>query len=273
MAAWFEALVGAEYGLAAMWTTVLLILALLVLITVWLVRRAMSGTFVVRGRGRRPRLAVLDAAAIDSRRRLVLIRRDDVEHLIMIGGPTDVVVERNIQLVETASVADFEQSDTPATRPERHEAAPVPVRPRRETEEPTPVATPITRSVEAAAPGLVAAAALVAEPAVGDRHGTDKPADGGQDPRDVEPRFDEPTTGEAPNDDADDRLSGPIAEPQAADETTRPSADSDDELDSALIEDLKSKLDHQRKKRDADQSTIEDDIMAKLVGETGEERV
>ena len=27
---------------------------------------------------------------------LVIIRRDNVEHLLMIGGPTDVVVEQNI---------------------------------------------------------------------------------------------------------------------------------------------------------------------------------
>src|SRR5262249_18359463 len=47
-------------------------------------------------RGRQPRLAVIDAATVDGRRRLVLIRRDNVEHLLIIGGPTDVVVEANI---------------------------------------------------------------------------------------------------------------------------------------------------------------------------------
>src|SRR5215471_16958214 len=47
-------------------------------------------------RGRMPRLAVIDAAAVDGRRRLVLVRRDNVEHLLMIGGPTDIVVEPNI---------------------------------------------------------------------------------------------------------------------------------------------------------------------------------
>jgi len=47
-------------------------------------------------RGRQPRLAVIDAATVDGRRRLVLVRRDNVEHLLMIGGPTDVVVEPNI---------------------------------------------------------------------------------------------------------------------------------------------------------------------------------
>ena len=47
-------------------------------------------------RGRQPRLAVIDAAPVDGRRRLVLVRRDNVEHLLMIGGPSDIVVEQNI---------------------------------------------------------------------------------------------------------------------------------------------------------------------------------
>ena len=42
------------------------------------------------------RLAVVDAAAVDGQRRLVLIRRDNVEHLLMIGGRADIVVEPNM---------------------------------------------------------------------------------------------------------------------------------------------------------------------------------
>lgn len=44
----------------------------------------------------RQRLAVVDYASVDGRRRLILVRRDNVEHLVMIGGPTDIVVEANI---------------------------------------------------------------------------------------------------------------------------------------------------------------------------------
>jgi len=43
------------------------------------------------------RLDVVDQANVDGRRRLVLVRRDDVEHLIMTGGPVDVVIETNIE--------------------------------------------------------------------------------------------------------------------------------------------------------------------------------
>ena len=55
---------------------------------------SISSTFF----GPRPqkRLEVTDHANVDGRRRLVLVRRDNVEHLIMIGGPVDVVVETGI---------------------------------------------------------------------------------------------------------------------------------------------------------------------------------
>lgn len=63
----------------------------------WLVRRFAGNRLgASTQRGRMPRLAVIDAAAVDGRRRLVLVRRDNVEHLLMIGGPTDIVVEPNI---------------------------------------------------------------------------------------------------------------------------------------------------------------------------------
>src|ERR671934_93218 len=63
----------------------------------WLVRRFANNRLGANTqRGRMPRLAVIDAAAVDGRRRLVLVRRDNVEHLLMIGGPSDIVVEPNI---------------------------------------------------------------------------------------------------------------------------------------------------------------------------------
>lgn len=69
----------------------------LIALAAWLVRRfAGNNISNSANRGRMPRLAVIDAAAVDGRRRLVLVRRDNVEHLLMIGGPTDVVVELNI---------------------------------------------------------------------------------------------------------------------------------------------------------------------------------
>ncbi|MFN4208359.1 MAG: flagellar biosynthetic protein FliO [Agrobacterium albertimagni] len=72
-------------------------LALLCLfIVLWLLRNRAPSPFVRGGRNRQPRLQVLDAAAVDTRRRIVLVRRDNVEHLVMIGGPTDIVIESGI---------------------------------------------------------------------------------------------------------------------------------------------------------------------------------
>src|ERR1700744_1639723 len=66
-------------------------------VVAWLIRRFAGNRLGTSpNRGRMPRLAVIDAAAVDGRRRLVLVRRDNVEHLLMIGGPTDIVVEPNI---------------------------------------------------------------------------------------------------------------------------------------------------------------------------------
>jgi hypothetical protein len=78
----------------------------------WLVRR-FGGTRLEAGaRNRQPRLAVIDSAAVDGRRKLVIIRRDHVEHLLMIGGPTDVVVETNIMRSATTAAT----RDAPAVR-------------------------------------------------------------------------------------------------------------------------------------------------------------
>ena len=46
---------------------------------------------------REKRLAIVETATVDPKRTLYLFRRDDVEHLVMIGGPVDVVVEQGIK--------------------------------------------------------------------------------------------------------------------------------------------------------------------------------
>lgn len=63
-----------------------------------------------------PRLGISEQATLDSRRRLVLIRRDNVEHLIMTGGPVDVVIETGIAVPTHAHVPaqppELESSDS-----------------------------------------------------------------------------------------------------------------------------------------------------------------
>ncbi len=45
---------------------------------------------------RERRLAYVERASLDGGRKLVLIRRDDVEHLLLVGGPIDLVIETGI---------------------------------------------------------------------------------------------------------------------------------------------------------------------------------
>ena len=87
-----------------------------VLIAVLLIWRTVN----LRVRGRRgQRLGVSEYHELDKTRRLVLVRRDNTEHLILIGGSEDLVIEQGIAIPGTQSFA-----------PREDEAAqPIPIRP------------------------------------------------------------------------------------------------------------------------------------------------
>ena len=73
------------------------VLALIVAIA-WVARRMLMGRRA-GAQGNRRRLAVIEAAAIDGKSRLVLVRRDDTEHLLLVGQTGAVVVESAIRPV------------------------------------------------------------------------------------------------------------------------------------------------------------------------------
>jgi flagellar protein FliO/FliZ len=102
---------GLEMSLPVKFALAFAIIFVLILGFFWALRRFNAGSLGSSARGRQPRLAVIDHASVDGRRRLILVRRDNVEHLLMIGGPTDVVVEPNI----VRAVAS--PRDMPGTRP------------------------------------------------------------------------------------------------------------------------------------------------------------
>lgn len=60
----------------------------------WLARRSGLGVGRVGRKGRR--LGVVESLTLDNRRRLVLVRRDGVEHLLLVGGAAELLVERGI---------------------------------------------------------------------------------------------------------------------------------------------------------------------------------
>src|SRR6187397_3380741 len=150
----FESLFGAEMPLAARFFIAFLVVLALIGLTAWLVRRFGASRLGAAARGRQPRLAVIDAANVDGRRRLVLIRRDNVEHLMMIGGPNDVVVEPNIV---RAAARDAREPSRDMRAPEPT-MRPVPVAenggswPLQPAVEPPPVAPVAPRPVRANVP-------------------------------------------------------------------------------------------------------------------------
>ena len=138
MLQWLDSVAGPGYAAPILWTFVALVLLVILLLIIKLIRNLTFGTFVAGGRNRKTRLAVMDATAVDSHRRLVLVRRDDIEHLLLIGGPTDVVVERDIRLSASRrpALTGDGGGHQPAPRPRTPQPAPAPVR---QTPPPQPI--------------------------------------------------------------------------------------------------------------------------------------
>jgi flagellar protein FliO/FliZ len=99
-------LFGAEMPLAVRFFLAFLVVLGLIGAAAWAVRRFGSTRLTGAVRGRQPRLAVIEYATVDARRRLLLVRRDNIEHLMMIGGPTDLVVEANIVRAAPAALRE-----------------------------------------------------------------------------------------------------------------------------------------------------------------------
>jgi len=143
-----DTLFGVEMPLPVKFVLAFVVVLALIVAATWVFRRlgaARLGTASTRGR--QPRLAVIDAATVDTRRRLVLIRRDNVEHLVLIGGPTDIVIEQNIvRAVPVAPPRDAQARPHAAETPSRGEPPGRPPVPTEPVWMPEPVARePVTR--------------------------------------------------------------------------------------------------------------------------------
>lgn len=57
------------------------------------------------------RLQIIETASIDGRRRMVLVRRDNVEHLLLIGQNTETVVETGIQPAKGVNALNDQAKD------------------------------------------------------------------------------------------------------------------------------------------------------------------
>ncbi|MCA0274833.1 MAG: flagellar biosynthetic protein FliO [Proteobacteria bacterium] len=233
---WLDSVAGPGYAAAVLWTFAALVLLVIVLVIVKLIRSLTFGTFVAGGRNRKTRLAVMDATAVDSHRRLVLVRRDDVEHLLLIGGPTDVVVETDIRMAAprrpALTAADNGHEAAPAAQ--RPAAPSAPQTPRQQPPAPARTPQPAPTQQQAPRPAPVQAApATPVMPAAASRPAVT--------PTHVAPARPAPTP--------------PAPQPRR------------DEIDDTLMKELEVSLDDKPAKKAAAPDLSLDDEMARLLGE------
>ena len=69
---------------------------LILLALFWYGMRALSGSSRFGKWRAGQRIGVVETAQVDGSRRLVLVRRDDVEHLLLLGGDGDLLIETGI---------------------------------------------------------------------------------------------------------------------------------------------------------------------------------
>ena len=189
MPQWIVDIVGESLAPIVWVAIVAVVVCLLAIVVILLAKKAFGGSGGGGFKGRAPRLAVMDVARIDEKRRLILVRRDEVEHLVLVGGQTDLLLEGNILRLPAAARARNEPQldrlpepeDDPAVRrwelpaggaerqaPSREIPLPVPVRhePRQQERSAStqPDADSMPSPVAAPAPGPVVAPARAADP-------------------------------------------------------------------------------------------------------------
>jgi len=127
----------------AFFIAVMFVVLAFILILAWVAKRYLGGDRPSRSKGsplrrRERRLSMVEAASISPRHKLVLVRRDNVEHLLLLGGGSELVVESRIQtsLPQSESISrerepqfgrnpsPTEGLGTPASGPELTRAAP-----------------------------------------------------------------------------------------------------------------------------------------------------
>ncbi len=72
----------------------------------------------------RKRLGVTQVASIDAKRRLVLVRRDDQEHLLLLGPERDLVIEQNIPIQKKPKPEEPADPVSPPPPPEQEQRMP-----------------------------------------------------------------------------------------------------------------------------------------------------
>ncbi|MBT3787871.1 MAG: FliO/MopB family protein [Alphaproteobacteria bacterium] len=91
----------------------------LILALSWAARRLnlVPGAIKLAQTGKR-RLSIVEISAVDAKRRLVLVKRDNVEHLLLLGPTSETVVESGITPPETilhSTASPSAETDSPVS--------------------------------------------------------------------------------------------------------------------------------------------------------------
>ncbi|ESR26785.1 flagellar biosynthetic protein FliO [Lutibaculum baratangense] len=162
-----EQLLDVELGLPARFFIAFVFVLLLIALTAWIIRRLAAGRSALMGlRTRQHRITVIDSAGVDAKRRLVLVRWDNTEHLLLVGGQTDIVVDSNGRRVAAADVADVrapamagddQMRSMPQRQPDMTPPRQTPPRPTAPAPRPQAPAAPEARAEPRVAPAAPAA--------------------------------------------------------------------------------------------------------------------
>ena len=88
-------LMSSDWGVAVRSLLALAVVLALITAATWIARRYLA-TGLVGNLGGKRRLAVVEYTVLDGKSRLVLVRRDTTEHLLVLGPTGAVVVEAGI---------------------------------------------------------------------------------------------------------------------------------------------------------------------------------
>jgi flagellar protein FliO/FliZ len=126
-----------------------------ILLVLWLLKMLFKASGTI-SRGRNRRLGVIDTLAIDTKRQLLIVRRDNVEHLLLVGGPQDVVIETGIPVTEDTTPLKRGLPRLPAnkTSPAPSEAAQSDIKPASKPSTPSLRHTGLLRATDDSEPAV-----------------------------------------------------------------------------------------------------------------------
>ena len=111
-----------DYGTTTMQFILALVFVLALIGVLAAVARRMGLGHGPMAKGGRRRLAVSEVVALDGKRKLVLVRRDSTEHLVILGPNSETLIESAIAEPETSfATAVSEATRQPALQVEKQQ--------------------------------------------------------------------------------------------------------------------------------------------------------